>query len=86
MKFRLGQIVATPGALKTLLPHEVVDVLRRHARLEQGALDNEDHSTNQRAVECGGRVFSAFEVRDTRVWVITESDRSSTCVLLPEEY
>jgi hypothetical protein len=35
----------------------------------------------------GSRVFSAYELRDsTRIWIITEADRSVTTILLPEEY
>jgi len=33
------------------------------------------------------RLFSAYELRDgTRIWIITEADRSITTILLPEEY
>jgi hypothetical protein len=39
------------------------------------------------AVREGTRVFSAYELRDgTRIWIITEADRSVTTILLPEEY
>ena len=32
-------------------------------------------------------LFSAYELRDdTRIWIITEADRSVTTILLPEEY
>jgi hypothetical protein len=45
-------------------------------------------------VLAGWRVFSAYEVERTidgqlmkqKFWVITEADRSSTTVLLPDEY
>jgi hypothetical protein len=31
--------------------------------------------------------LSAYALSDgARIWVITEADRSSTCILLPEEY
>jgi hypothetical protein len=37
--------------------------------------------------ELHGRVFSAYELLDgTRIWIITETDRSVTTILLPEEY
>ena len=33
------------------------------------------------------RVLSAYRTYlGTKLWVITEADRSSTCLLLPEEY
>jgi hypothetical protein len=42
---------------------------------------------NPRAVREGRRVFSAYELPDgTRIWIITEADRSMTTILLPEEY
>jgi hypothetical protein len=42
---------------------------------------------NLRAVREGRRVFSAYELRDgTRIWIITEADRSVTTLLLPAEY
>jgi hypothetical protein len=38
------------------------------------------------AVREGGRVSSAYGLRDgTRIWIITEADRSVTTILLPEE-
>jgi hypothetical protein len=41
----------------------------------------------RRAVREGTRVFSAYELLDgTRIWIITEADRSATTILLPEEY
>jgi hypothetical protein len=47
----------------------------------------EDHLANLRAAREGTRVFSAYELRDgTRIWIITEADRSVTTILLPEEY
>jgi hypothetical protein len=42
---------------------------------------------NTRAVREGTRVFSAYELRHgTRIWIITEADRSATTILLPKEY
>ena len=33
------------------------------------------------------RILSAYRLTDgTRIWIITEADRSSTCILLPSEY
>ena len=34
----------------------------------------------------GFRIFSAYDTPAGRAWVITEADRSSTCVLRPEDY
>jgi hypothetical protein len=39
-----------------------------------------------RAVQPGGRIFSAYHLPEGRVWIITHADRSATTPLLPEEY
>ena len=55
--------------------------------MDPGSLGAEDHRANLRAVREGTRVFSAYELRGgTRIWIITEADRSVTTILLPEEY
>lgn len=42
---------------------------------------------NDHAVRAGERAFSAYLLASgVKLWIITEADRSSTCVLLPEEY
>jgi hypothetical protein len=58
----------------------------RHMNLDPGVLAAEDQLANLQAVREGTRVFSAYELRDgTRIWIITEADRSVTTIL-PEEY
>jgi len=55
--------------------------------LDSGDLGAEDQLANLRAVREGTRVFSAYRLSDdTRIWIITEGDRSVTAILLPEEY
>ena len=89
IRFPLGQILLTPGAIETLsesgqMPHEF---LSRHARLEQGELSGEDHRENLYSVDKRLRIFSAFKTaQGVKLWVITEADRSATTILLPSEY
>jgi hypothetical protein len=88
-RFSLGNVVATPGALEALeaAKQTPMELLRRHVALEPGELDEEDQQTNLEAVASGERVLSSYLLSDgTKIWVITEADRSSTCLLLPEEY
>ena len=87
--FHLGQIVATPGALNVLRrsSQSPGEFLTKHARGEWGDLDAEDTEANQTALSEGGRILSSYKTRlGDEVWVITEADRSSTCLLLPSEY
>jgi hypothetical protein len=64
-----------------------INYIVRHMNLDPGVLGVEDELANLQAVREGRRVFSAYEPRDgTRIWIITEADRSATTILLPEEY
>lgn len=88
-RFPLGQVVATPGALAALerAGDTPTTFIRRHVSGDWGNLDAEDRAENERSVEHGFRLLSAYALSDgTRIWLITEADRSSTCILLPEEY
>jgi hypothetical protein len=50
-------------------------------------VDAEDWRANDQALLGRTRLLSAYCLRDgTKVWIITESDRSATTVLLPDEY
>jgi len=51
-----------------------------------GDLDSFDRRENERALKVGARIFSAYETPLGKVWIITEADRASTCILLPKEY
>jgi hypothetical protein len=93
-KFLLGQVVATPGALKAIqasgqTPAEFLD---RHASGEWGDLSNDDREANNEALVDGSRILSAYVTRKgTKLWIITEAaddsgKRAATTILLPNEY
>lgn len=87
--FDLGQTLATPGALKALDVNGIdyLTLLNRHITGDWGDLTEEDKQANDNALKCGeGRLFSAYVANGVKFWVITESDRSVTTILLPEEY
>jgi hypothetical protein len=86
--FNLGRVVATPGVLEALERLNVNPLLLigRHVSGDFGDLSDDDQQANVRALQEGSRVFSAYEIAGERIWVITEADRSSTCILLPHEY
>ena len=86
-KFCLGQIVATPGALRDIPNEEILAALARHANGDWGTLDPHDLAINESALANGGRLFSAYDsLAGIRFWIITEWDRSVTTILLPEDY
>ena len=88
-KFRLGRLVATPGALEALQEagQSPAEFLDRHISGDWGEVDAEDRRANDEALVNGERLLSAYRTaKNVRLWVITEADRSSTCFLLPSEY
>ncbi len=88
-KFSPGQIVATPAALATLEEYNCspLDLLARHLSGDWGSVPVEDASLNDSALQSGGRLLSNYSIGpDTRIWLITEADRSATILLLPTEY
>ena len=88
MLFTLGQIVATPGALDTLVKLNVnpASLLARHANGDWSEMYDEDAEANRSAIEHGERILSSYVIQGEKVWVITEWDRSATTILLPSEY
>lgn len=86
-KFPFGQLVATPHVISSIPKDEILRALGRHSQGDWGDLSREDWATNDRALEMGGRLLSAYDsAQGTRFWIITEHDRSVTTVLLPEDY
>jgi hypothetical protein len=93
-KFSLGQVVATPAALRALeesgqRPDGFLD---RHLTGDWGIVSPDDQRANKEALRSGARLLSAYETKSgVKIWVITEAagddgHRASTCVLLPEDY
>ena len=87
--FPLGRLVATPGAIdlirsagEDLLP----TLLKRHQSGDWGDVLEEDARENEVSVRHGFRIVSSYRVAGEKLWVIAESDRSATTLLLPSEY
>jgi hypothetical protein len=88
-KFSLGHLTATPSALQALQEagQSPSVFLEKHVEGDWGDVCDEDKRLNNQAVVSGERLLSAYRtLNGVRIWIITEADRSSTCILLPEEY
>ena len=92
-KFSLGQCCMTKGisALVEQYQLPVLDYLARHQHGDWGDLDKHDLRANEMALKENTRILSAYQFQpkpniNIKIWVITEADRSSTTLLLPEEY
>ena len=88
-KFNFGQVLATSAVFNyceennfTLLPY-----LIRHGNCDWGDICDEDKGVNEEALKEGLRLMSVYYLPDkTKIWIITEWDRSVTTILFPEDY
>jgi hypothetical protein len=86
-KFALGQIVATANVVRDIPYKEFRDALIRHGLGDWGDVCPEDRQLNEDALKNGDRLFSVYHSKERKkFWIITESDRSATTILLPEDY
>lgn len=60
--------------------------LNRHAKGDWGDVCDEDKKANDFALDNKERILSSYTLDDTKIWIITEWDRSVTTVLFPSEY
>jgi hypothetical protein len=86
--FQLGAVVMTPGArdLMKELGLDPVHYLGRHVTGDWGDLSEEDKKQNDDSVNKGLRILSAYGTGDSKLWIISEGDRSVTTILRPDEY
>lgn len=96
-KFKYGKAVISAGvdALRKeniAFSRFVMISLGKYISGNWGVMDEEDKKLNEEAVVAGeGRLMGAYIFHksmpdERKIWIITESDRSVTTVLFPEEY
>ena len=92
--FDPGQVVTTRGINDRMYSDAdfhmfVLASFSRHVAGDWGDMCDEDKFSNDEAVKDGHlRIFSAYIYAKggTKIWIITEADRSATTVLFPDEY
>jgi len=86
-KFKMGRLLSTPGVRLEIPPEDVRDALARHCKGDWGTVCEADREENELSLKEGFRLVSEYlSTSGQRFWIITEADRESTTVLLPEEY
>lgn len=100
-KFRLGHFVMTNEiAIQVYntpaFANFVTDSFKRYINGDWGDTCEEDAKANEIAASNGERILAVYHipenlemlrpVADTKIWFITEADRSATTVLFPSEY
>jgi hypothetical protein len=91
--FNLGQLAMTQGVQEVVVREgfSPLEFLMRHQAGDWGEMCPSDWSQNNRGIstdpEERGRLMSAYTTPGgTKIWIITEWDRSVTTILMPSEY
>ncbi len=83
----LGQVVITANARNILTDLDINMALKRHQSGDWGELCDEDKRANEDALKNSDRILSVYRSSNgKKFWIITESDRQYTTVLMPEDY
>jgi hypothetical protein len=92
-KFSAGQIVMTRGISNRIdsepdFSEFIQVILTRHLNCDWGDGPDCDRAQNEIALVDGDRLMSSYlhQQLRTKVWIITEADRSVTTVMFPDEY
>jgi hypothetical protein len=85
-RFNLGQLCITQNVANTMPSDEILKALERHAAGDWGLVDQATWEQNDQAMRNGKRLSSVYQSSaGQRFWIITEANRSTTTVLLPED-
>jgi hypothetical protein len=85
--FSLGRVVITPNALGQLTSGDIQRGLQRHQVGDWGDLGEKDWQENDSALRMGLRLLSTYRAASgVTFWIITESSRKVTTLLMPEDY
>ena len=92
-KLKTGPLYLTRGVAgrvseDDLFAQFVDQSLKRYLMCDWGDLCEEDAKANDAAFRNGDdRILASYKATDgTKLWIITEWDRSATTVLFPDEY
>lgn len=85
-RFNPGRLMITRNARGTLPRGEVDTAINRHLSGDWGDVCKSDWQRNEQALRDGDRLLSVYQTQaGEKFWIITESDRSTTTVLLPSD-
>ena len=85
-RFNPGRLMITHNAKDALPRREVDAAINRHLSGDWGDVCQSDWQRNEQALRDGDRLLSVYQTQaGEKFWIITESDRSTTTVLLPSD-
>jgi len=92
VSFELGQVVMTRAVAETVKEHpefsdEIATAMARYVKGDWGDLGEEDAAMNDHAViEKNDRILAKYKTSREALYIVTEWDRSSTCVMFVSDY
>ena len=85
-RFNLGRLCVTQNASGAVPADEILKAVERHAAGDWGLVDQSLWAENDQALRAGKRLFSVYESSaGRRFWIVTEANRRTTTVMLPED-
>lgn len=85
-RFNPGRLMITRNTKNALPRREVDAAINRHLSGDWGDVCQSDWQRNEQALRDGDRLLSVYQTQaGEKFWIITESDRSTTTVLLPSD-
>jgi len=86
--FEWGKIIITPAAEAAIPDADILTAFGRHVSGDWGEVsDNDWEINNDSVLHEVGLIHSVYKsCEGMNFWIITESDRSVTTVLLPSDY
>ena len=85
-RFNLGRLCVTQNVASAVPADEILKAVERHAAGDWGLLDQTAWQENDQALRNGKRLFSVYQSSaGLRFWVISEPNRATTTILLPED-
>lgn len=85
-RFNPGRLMIIRNAKNALPRREVDAAINRHLSGDWGDVCQSDWQRNEQALRDGDRLLSVYQTQaGEKFWIITESDRSTTTVLLPSD-
>lgn len=92
-KFQTGKVLLSQQVYERVeedsnFSQYVLLALLKYKRCDWGDCCVEDKQANDSAIVNGDRIFATYiyPMDNTKIWIITEADRSITTVLFPDEY
>lgn len=91
MKFEIGQVYRTRDIDYLIDEHpdyanELIKCFEKYLTMDFGSLCEEDVKANLDAIKYNERILGSYSTTYGKVFIITEADRSTTTILLAEEY